>query len=135
MVARLRALRATGHPLLLIALWATLEAATIAWTALVPGGPWYSQPGAGSLGGAIFWTLLIVLFVAVGNRFGWWLAIVSDTVGIGFGVVAGIYDPGIGAFGVAVLQAAALWLIWSPSIETYVKSGLRSRLTVTPPAH
>lgn len=134
-MARLRALRASGHPLLLIALWATLEAATIVWTALVPGGPWYSQSGAGSLGGAIFWTLLIVLFVAVGNRFGWWLAIVSDTVGIGFGVVAGIYDPGIGAFGVAVLQAAALWLIWSPSIETYVKSGLRSRLTVPPPAH
>jgi len=33
---------------------------------------------------------------------------------------------------VAILSAASLWLIWSGSIETYVKTGRRSR---TPQLH
>lgn len=76
-MTELRAFRNYGHPLLLIALWATLEAATILWTASVSGDPFYPDSGPGSLGDAIFSTGLLVIFVGVGSPLAWWLAIFS----------------------------------------------------------
>lgn len=135
-MTRLRAWRAYAHPLLLVAVWATLEAATIAWAALVPGDPSYSDSGVGSLGQAIFATGALVLFVALGSRIAWWLSIFFLTAGMLVGVVAAASELEAAPLGVAVLQAAGLWLIWSGNVELYVLSRRRRRrLTVTSQAH
>ena len=126
---RLRAFRAYGHPLLLIAVWSTFQAATIAWSALAPGDLSYAPQ-------AIFWTVILAVFLFVGSRIAWWLAIFSNTLGAVVGLAAGIYERGIGPLGLAVLQAASLWLIWSGNVELYVQSRRRMRkLTVAPPQH
>jgi hypothetical protein len=110
---------------LLIALWTLLESATIAWTALLWGDPFYADSGVGSLGGAILVTGILVVLVARASRIAWWFAIFSDTVGIVIGLALLAFEPGVKPVGVAVLQAAALWLIWSGSIERHVHSGRR----------
>jgi hypothetical protein len=133
-MAKVRAFREYGHPLLLIAVWSLLEAATIAWTALVPGAPFYSNSGIGSLGQSVFFTAVLVVFVSVGSRLAWWLAIFSTTVGVSLGVVGGLIEFGAKPVGFVLLQALALWLIWSGNIELYVQSNKRRRRMVTPPA-
>ena len=131
-VTRLNALRAHGHPLLLIGVWSLLEVATIVWTAQAPGSPFYADGGPGTLGGAVLITTVVVLFVALGSQLAWWIAI-FDTLGIVLGVLTAILELGVKPIGVILLQAAALWLIWSPSVATYVQSGRRGRIPVVPP--
>ena len=134
-VTRLRDFRTYGHPLLLIAVWSMLEAATIIWIALLPGHPTYNESGGvGSLGQAIFFTALFVLFVALGSRFVWWLAIFSSILAVGVAVAAGVFELGVKPLGVAALQTAALWLLWSGNIEMYVQSHRRTRRVTAPPA-
>jgi hypothetical protein len=134
-VTRLRDFRMYGHPLLLIAVWSTLQAASIVWVALLPGDPSNSSEGMGSVGQAIFWTGALVLFLVLGSRIAWWLAIFFNTVAAFLGVAFGVFEFGVKPWGVALFQAAALWLLWSGNIETYVKSHRRVRLTGPPPAH
>lgn len=134
-VTRLGAFRAHGHPLLLIAVWSILEAATIGWTALLPGDPLYSDSGIGSLGQALFVTSAAVLFLVLGSRIVWWLAIFSDTVGVGIGVALTVLQFGVKPIGLALFQAAALWLIWSGAIERYVRSGRRREARPARPVH
>src|SRR5687767_11714708 len=98
LVSRLRDFRTFGHPLVLIAVWATLHAGTIAWIELLPGSPFYSDSDVGSLGSAIFWAVVLVVFVALGSRLAWWLAIFSSTVGVGMGVAAGVFELGVKPF-------------------------------------
>ena len=112
---------------MLIALWSLLEAAYIVAIATLPGNPFYSDSGMGSLGQAVFVTALLVLFVALGSRLAWWLAIFSTTVGVALPIAALLVEPGWKPFVVAPLAAASLWVIWSGSIETYVKTGRRPR--------
>ena len=133
-MAKVRAFREYAHPLLLIGVWSGLEAATIAWTALVPGVPFYSESGTGSLGQAVFVTVVLVIFVGVGSRLAWWLAIFSTTVGVSLGVVGGLVEFGVKPVGFVLLQALALWLIWSGNIELYVQSNKRRRRMAAPPA-
>ena len=80
--------------------------------------------------------MILAVFLFVGSRIAWWLAIFSNTLGTVVGVAAGIYEREVGPLGLAVLQAASLWLIWSGNVELYVQSRRRMRkLTVTPPQH
>jgi hypothetical protein len=130
-VARLRAFRTYGHPLLLIAVWATVEAATILWTALVPGNPFYADSGTGSLGQAVFISVVLVFFVGVGSRLAWWLAIFFATLGVGASLGLAVFEPGVKPLGVAVLSAASLWLLWGGNIELYVQSNKRRKLITT----
>jgi hypothetical protein len=104
--------------LLLIAIWALLEAAVIACTAILPGGPFYADYGMGSLGQAVSVTALLVLFVALGSRVAWWLAVFSSTVGFPIAVL--LVNFSVKPILVALIASASLWLIWSSSIETYV---------------
>jgi hypothetical protein len=134
-VARLREFRAHGHSLLLIGIWAILEAATLAWIALMPGAPVYSDSGVGSLRDAVVVTVVLVVFVGVGSLLAWWLAIFSNTVGFALGIVAGLVSFGPKPVGVALLQGAALWLIWSGNIELYVQRGRRRRQVAPPPSY
>src|SRR5215210_36424 len=101
----LRDFRAYRHPLLLIAVWSAVEAAAIAWTALVPDWPFHSESGTGSIGGAIFWTGLLVLFLGLGSRLAWWLAIFSNTVAVVVCVAAGAFDRSVKPLGLAALEA------------------------------
>jgi hypothetical protein len=132
-VARLTALRAKTDPLLLIAVWSLLEMATIAWTALGSGEPSYEGSGVGSLGQAVVVTGIFILLVARGSRIAWWLAIFSDTVGVAVGLALVAFEPGVKPAGLALLQAAALWLIWSGSIERHVHTGRRGLLAPPQP--
>jgi hypothetical protein len=134
-VTRLRDFRRYGHPLLLVAVWAALEAATIAWSALLPGDPFHSESGVGSLGQSILLTGILVLGVAWGFRVAWWLAIFSSAAAVFVSVALGVFELGVKPWGVALLQAAALWLLWSGNIEMHVQSHRRlRRLTGPPPA-
>ena len=103
--------------MLLIAIWALLEAAVIACTAILPGDPFYAD-GMGSLGQAVSVTALLVLFVALGSRVAWWLAVFSSTVGFPIAVL--LVNFSVKPILVALIASASLWLIWSSSIETYV---------------
>jgi hypothetical protein len=123
-----RAFRTYGHPLLLIAIWATLEAATIAWLALLQGNP---SLESGSLGGTFLAMGILVVFLFLGSRFAWWLAIFFSALGVIVGVGVALVDPGIKPVGIALLQAAALWLIWGGNVEAYVLVGKRRRLIPT----
>ena len=82
-VAKLRDIRSYGHPLLLIALYAALEGVTILWTAWVPGDPSYADSGNGSLGLAVFISVVLVIFLGLGSRLAWWLAIFFCVLGVG----------------------------------------------------
>jgi hypothetical protein len=126
------AFRNEASPLLLIGIWALLDAVTIGVIRLLPGNPFYADTGMGSLGQALLFSALLVLFVALGSRLAWYLAIFSATVGLALPIVVLLMGVQIKPIIVAVLSAAALWLIWSGSIETYVKTGHRSR---TPQLH
>jgi hypothetical protein len=110
-VAKLREFRTYGHPLLLIGVWATLQAATILWIARVPGEWSYVGSGTGSLGQAVFISVALVLFVGGGSRLAWWFAIFDSTVGLPFSLVVAVAEPGVKPLGVAVLQAASLGLL------------------------
>jgi hypothetical protein len=132
-VTRLRALRASGHPLLLIGIWSLLEAGIIAWTALLPGSPFYADSGNGSLGQAVFITSIVAIFLFLGSRLAWWFAIFFDAGGVFLGVVAIALEPALKPVGWFVLSAAAWWLIWSGSVERYVNSGRRARRPIAPP--
>jgi hypothetical protein len=114
-------------PVLLIAVWATLQAATILWIAWVSGDWSYADSGTGSLGQAVFISVVLVFFVGVGSRLVWWLAIFNSTVGLALSLVLAVVEPGVKPLGVAVLQAASLWLLWSGNIELYVQSSQRRK--------
>jgi hypothetical protein len=130
-VTRLRDFRTYGHPLLLIAVWASLHAATIAWIALLPGDPFLRSSGQ-----PIFVTAIIALSVSWGSRVAWWLAIFSSAVAVFISVALGVFEFGVKPWGVALFQAAALWLLWSGNIEMYVQSNRRMRrLAGAPPGH
>jgi len=120
-----RAFRQEASPFVLIAVWSLLEAAYIAAIAILPGNPFYADSGMGSLGQAVFFTVLLVLFVALGSRLAWWLAIFSATVGVALPIASLLAGFGFKPFVVTPLAAASLWVIWSGSIETYVKTGRR----------
>jgi hypothetical protein len=124
----MRAIRQEAHPLLLIGIWALLEAAMIAAIAILPGSPFYADSGTGSLGQAVFFTVPVVFFVALGSRLAWWIAIFSATVSVALPIASLLAEPSWKPFVVTPLAAAALWLIWSGSIENYVKSGRRPRI-------
>jgi hypothetical protein len=123
----MRAFQREAHPLLLIGIWSVLEAANIAAVAILPGNPFYADSGVGSLGQAVVFTALLVLFVALGSRLAWWLAIFSATVGFAMPIGALLVEFSFKPFVVAPISGAALWLIWSGSIETYVTTGRRAR--------
>lgn len=130
----MKAFRTYGHPLLLIAVWSIVDAATIAWIALGPGEPHYSDSAVGSLGQAVFLTSVLVIGVGIGSRLAWWLAIFFATVGVGVGGAAALFEFEAKPVGVVLLQALALWLIWSGNIEMYVQSNQRRRRMATPTA-
>jgi hypothetical protein len=121
----MRGFRRDTHPLLLIGIWALLESAAIVCTAVLPGDPFYADSGMGSLGQAVFVTALLVVFVALGSRVAWWLGIFSSTVGVGLPIAVLLVDLSVKPILVALIEAAALWLIWSGSIETYVHARRR----------
>jgi hypothetical protein len=125
-VTKLHALRAAAPPLLLIAVWALLGAATIAWVALVPGGPSYAD-GVGSLGGAVFATAALALLMGLGSRIAWLLAIFFHVSAIFASAAVGAYEQEAKALVVALLEAAALWLIWSGGVERHVRPRLLRR--------
>jgi len=129
-VAKLWAFRAYGQPLLLIVVWATFEAAIILWTALVPGDPSYADSGAGSLGQAVFISVLLVTFVGLGSRLAWWLALFFATLGVVVSLALAVAESGVKPLGVAVLSAASLWLLWGGNIELYVQSKRRKLITI-----
>lgn len=119
--------RNDAHPLKLIAIWSLLEAATIALVATLPGDPFYAESGMGSLGQAVVVTAVLMLFVLVGSRIGWYVAIFSDTVALALPIVVLLMGFQLKPIIVAVFSAAALWLIWSGSIERHVTADSRSR--------
>lgn len=129
---RFVAFRDEANPLLLIGIWALLDAATMVVIRQLPGDPFYADTGTGSLEQAMLVSALLVLFVALGSRFAWYLAIFSATVYVALSIVVLLMGVQIKPVVVAILSAAALWLVWSGSIETYVKTRRRSR---TPQLH
>ena len=122
-VATLRAFRSFGHPLLLVAVWGALEAAAVAWIAFVPG-----DPSRESARVALLVTAVLVVFVGVGSRLAWWLAILVSALGVVVGLGATFVDFGVEGPVAALLHASALWLIWSGNVELYVQSNKRKRL-------
>ena len=120
---RLNELRSLGHPLALIGAWATIEAATIAWLAFVPGEPSMTASPETWIVVSVF----VVIGVAFGSRWAWWIALALETLwivaGLGFVVGAAVAK---GA-GLAILSAAAFWLLWSGNIELYVLEHKRRR--------
>ena len=126
-MGRLRSFRTYGHPLVLIGVWAALEAATLAWLALLPG----DQLLAGSLRGPILVSAVLVVLVGFGSRWAWWIAIFLETTGVVVGVGLAIVGEAFGAgTGVAILSAASFWLLWSGNIELYVLESKRKRLAL-----
>ena len=71
---------------------------------------------------------VLVVLLFLGSRFAWWLAIFSSTLWVIVGVGVALVEPGIKPVGIALLQAAALWLIWGGNVEAYALVGKRRRL-------
>jgi hypothetical protein len=123
----MRTFRRDAHPLAVIAVWALFEAAGIAVTARVAGDPHYAESGGSSVGTAVVVTSILVLFVALGSRVGWWIAIFSSTVGLAMPIVALLEGLHVKPLLLAPIAAASLWIIWSGAIESYVNGNSRPR--------
>jgi hypothetical protein len=101
--------------------YAVLAAAVVAVTETFPGTPFYSDDGAGSLGGVIFWTALVVIGIAARWRPVWYLAICFDLLGALVSGVLAFWDDGLGfqpkAFVLALLYVALVRILLSREID------------------
>jgi hypothetical protein len=124
-VAALRRFRDESSPLVLVGVWFLLSLAAIAVTATAPGSPFYSGDGSGSLGGAVFVTAFLGAFIFFGVRLAWWLTIIWDSMAVVLSLALFVSDPHPKPLVVGILIAAALWLIWSGSVEDYMHGDRR----------
>jgi hypothetical protein len=126
-VEALRRFRAETSPLVLVGVWALLQTLAMVATMSLPGSPTYAEDGSGSLAGAVAFSLFFGLFLFLGVRLAWWFVIFLDASAVLFSVAAFAVDPHPKPLLVGAFYAFALWLIWSGSVEGYVRGGRRLR--------
>jgi hypothetical protein len=98
-----------------------LSAVVVFVTATLPGTPFYSHDGAGSLAGAIFWSALLVVGIAARWRPVWYLGVFVNLVGVIIGGITAFWDESLTfhpkALLVALSSAALVRILLSEEID------------------
>ena len=125
-LSRFLELRRTGNARALILAFGLLNVATTVLVLVAAGNPSYL--GRGWLASLVVLALL-VLFLDRGSRVAWWIALLLTApcvVIYGWVAFFGSFDPK--ALAVALLQAAAVWVLTAPALEASLGSRAGTRV-------